>query len=85
MYTKSDLRTGDIVVTRDGSLGVVILDTNIILYQNNGFDDLDLFTEDLMSDDECRQCDIMEVYDGHEGAIGFLDYNGCDPIFRREE
>lgn len=81
---KSDLLTGDIVVTRGGELGVVILEKDIILYQTSGFDDLDLFTEDLMSVDECRNCDIMEVYSSI-GPIGFLDYKDDEPKWVRDE
>lgn len=86
MIKKSELMTGDIVVTRTGSLGVVILEKNIILYQNSGYDELDLFTDNMLSDDDCRDCDIMEVYRAPGGAaIGFLDYNDDEPLARRIE
>ena len=82
---KKDLRTGDIVVLRNGSIGVVILESNIILYQKDGYDDLDYFSDDLkdITDDD-RRFDIMEVY-RNSGPIGFLDYKDSDPIFERDD
>ena len=46
MFTKSDLETGDIIETRNGERGVVILDKNCIVYQAGGFDELDVFTDE---------------------------------------
>ena len=51
-FTKKDFRNGDIVVARNGEPGVVILDKEIIIYRDSGFDFLDMFTDDLLSDDD---------------------------------
>ncbi len=83
-FTKKDLRNGDIVVTRGGEPGVVILDKQIIIYKNDGYDEFDMFTDNLMSDDDERQCDIMQVYQG-SNHFSFLDYNDEIPAFVREE
>ena len=81
--TKNNLVSGDIVVTRNGKLGVVLVEREYILYQNDGVDFLDLFTEDLLSVDEDRNWDIIKVYRG--AVIGFYDYEDYEPIFERED
>lgn len=76
---KQDLRNGDIVLTRGGELGVVILDLEYVLYQNIGMDDLILFTDDLLADGLERDFDIMEVYRG----CSFIDLEDEMPIYQR--
>ena len=83
-FTKKDLKTGDIVVLRNGELGVVILDTEIILYQNIGFDDLDLFSDTLESLSDGEEYDIVSVYSGDGGPIGFYDYKDGHLVFDRD-
>lgn len=83
-FTKKDFQNGDIVVTRGGEPGVVIVDKEMILFQNGGFDCFDMFTDDLMSDDEERQCDIMRVYQG-DSLFGFEDYCVVNLVFDRKE
>jgi len=47
-FTKKDLHTGDIIETRNGERGVVILELDCILYQEGGLDIFEeVFTEDL--------------------------------------
>lgn len=86
-FTKQDLLTGDIVVTRCGQLGVIILEKDIILYQNAGMDVLSMYTDDLQDETdevEGADWDIMEVYRAEGGgAISFYDYKDCDPIYER--
>ena len=70
-FTKQNLQTGDIVVLRDKQLGVVILEKDIILYQAGGYEELCMFTDDLLSDLETDD-DIMCVYRGcYNGPTGF--------------
>ena len=83
-FAKKDLKNGDIVITRGGEPGVVILDKQIIIYKNDGYDEFDMYTDDLMSDDDEREWDIMQVYQGSNN-FSFLDYNGEIPVFVREE
>lgn len=59
-FTKQDLLTGDIVVTRGGELGVVLAEKDYILYQNDGLDFFDMFTEELLSEDEETNWDIKK-------------------------
>ena len=83
VFTKQDLLTGDIVVTRCGELGVVLAEKEYILYQNDGLDFYDMFTDTLLSEDEDNKWDIMKVYRGE--AISFFDYEDEEPIYEREE
>lgn len=83
-FTKKDLKTGDIVVLRNGELGVVILDTEIILYQNIGFDDLDSFSDTLEDINDGEEYDIVSVYSGDGGPIGFYDYKDGHLVFDRD-
>ena len=39
-FAKKNLKTGDIIETRNGELGVVILEKDCILYQAGGLDEL---------------------------------------------
>lgn len=80
---KQNLLTGDIVVTRGGELGVVLTEKEYILYQNEGLDFLDMFTEELLSKDGEKNWDIMKVYRGD--VISFFAYEDEEPIFEREE
>lgn len=76
---KTDLRNGDIVVTRDGSLGVVILDENNakILFQLDGMDSLENYSDDLRNDFMgMKELDVMEIH--HEAC--FLDFMLGEPI-----
>ena len=82
-FTKKNLQTGDIIETRNGELGVVILEKDCILYQAGGLDELDVFTEDLFVDGLEREGDIFKVYSDPEGPIGFNKRFGIAPVFRR--
>lgn len=81
--TKENLLTGDIIVNREGYLGIVIKELNTIYYQAIGSDPLDDFGNDLkyiFDDDE--NSDIMEVY----RHCSFLDIDNEDniPIYARD-
>ena len=82
-FTKKDLQTGDIIETRNGEFGVVILEKDCILYQAGGLDELDVFTEDLFVDGPERDGDIFKVYSDPEGPIGFNKRFGIAPVFSR--
>ena len=83
-FTKKNLQTGDIIETRNGKFGVVILEKNCILYQAGGLDELDVFTEDMFVDGPERDADIIKVYSDPEGPIGFNKRFGIAPVFRRK-
>ena len=81
--TKKDLRTGDIIVNRSGYLGVVILETETVLYQLIGSDYLDDFKDDLTFDDEdYRDGDVMQVY--RDSSFLDIDNNEDEPIYQRD-
>ena len=82
-FTKKNLQTGDIIETRNGEFGVVILEKNCILYQAGGLDELDVFTDDLFVDGPERDGDIFKVYSDPEGPIGFNKRFGIAPVFSR--
>ena len=82
-FTKKNLQTGDIIETRNGEFGVVILEKDCILYQAGGLDELDVFTEDLFVDGPEREGDIFKVYSDPEGPIGFNKRFGIAPVFSR--
>ena len=92
-FTKKNLQTGDIIETRNGKFGVVILEKNCILYQAGGLDELDVFTEDMFVDGPERDADIIKVYSDPEGPGQDSDKydkrKGCvhvivlEPYFRK--
>lgn len=51
MFGKKDLRSCDVVVRRDGGLGIVVESGNelVIVYQTGGFDTLDEFDDNLLN------------------------------------
>ena len=84
-FTKADLKTGDIIVTRDGLTGLVLIEKNIIIYQESGYDDLDVYKDDLASEEDFNY-DIVRVYRGwNDSPISFSDYEDeAEMIFERE-
>ena len=80
--TKNELRTGDIIVTEAGNIGVVLKDEGYILYQNSGLDWMDDFKDDLKYDDPaCKKSDIIKVYRG----CTFIDLDESVPEWERDE
>ncbi len=87
-FTKKDLKTGDIVVLRDRGLGVVILEKEVILYQNVGMNYLDDYEDDLLYANMMQEpeLDIMEVLRGwHDSPISFLDPYDGKLVFQRKD
>ena len=90
---KNDLRTGDIVVMRyNGELGVILLETNIILFQNNGREDLDDYDENMiyLYDDDAimevyRNADFREIDDEEDTPIYQSDVNWIRPSKEERE
>ena len=71
-FSKKDLHTGDIVECRNGERGVVILETDCIVWQAGGLDILDeVYTDDLFIDGQERSADIFKVYHDTDGVLGF--------------
>lgn len=90
MFGKKDLRSCDVVVLRDGWLGIVVESRNelVIVYQTGGFDTLDEFDDDLLNathfEDE-KQFDIMAVYRSPGVGNGFELYYEEEMVFCRDE
>ena len=90
MFGKDDLRSCDVVVRRDGCLGIVVKSGNelVIVYQTGGFDTLDEFDDDLLNathfEDEI-QFDIMAVYRSRGVGNGFELYYETEQVFCRDE
>jgi len=89
---KSDLRNGDIVVQRSGTLAVVIEGRETYLlypYAEGGYDFLDDFNEDMtyrFPEGKDDPSDIMQVYRSEYGAaVGFNDFEDEEPIYERDE
>lgn len=83
-FTKKDLHTGDIIENRAGERGVVILETDCIVYQAGGLDIFEeVFTDDLFVDGTDRSGDIFKVYHDTDGRLGFNKLFGLEPVFVR--
>lgn len=62
MFTKVDLRNGDFVEYRDGSIRLVVDDRLFGIYSSSA---LEYFTDQLLSNDRiCSNMDIIKVYRG---------------------
>ena len=74
-FTRNDLKTGDIVVSRDKSAGLVITQKNAIIYPSGGYDEIDWsFNDDLTSTEEDAY-DIVRVYRTMDcNALGYTNY-----------
>lgn len=59
-FTKSDLRSGDVVVERRGDVAIVCVETGALIYQD-GWSDFAKICEDLTDENESKY-DIMKVY-----------------------
>ena len=84
---KNELRNGDIVITRDGYVGVVIKTESeeYIMYANeSGYDSLDDYNEDMIHEYDPGDPDIMQVYRTDSGICSFMDYDDFEPIYERD-
>lgn len=46
-FTKADLKTGDVIQQRDGTIGIINRDLDMVIVKNGGWIDLDKFRDDL--------------------------------------
>ena len=72
--TVKELRTGDIIVLRNGTVGFYVEKDNegYILYGKSGFDCISIYNDDLTDGENGPEFDIMRAYRA-EGA--FIYYN----------
>ena len=87
MFTKSDLKNGDVVVRRNGWVEVVIVDLDVMV-SKNGWDSLSDIKEDLTdeeSDAFDNEYDIVKVYRPIEKyACTFNNYTKGKLMYDRE-
>lgn len=74
-FTRNDLKTGDIIVTRDKAVGLVITQKNAIIYPSGDYDVIDWnFNDDLTSMAE-DDYDIVRVYRTMDcDPLGYTNY-----------
>lgn len=74
-FTRNDLKTGDIIVTRDKAVGLVITQKNAIIYPSGDYDVIDWnYNDDLTSMDEDAY-DIVRVYRTTDSdPLGYRNY-----------
>ena len=85
---RDNLRIGDVVVQRDGALGFCfeIGGTVYILYQDGGYDDVELSLDEDMTDTVSgSDADIMQVYREEGGFLTFSDHVEGELIFERQK
>lgn len=86
IFTKKDLRNGDIAMNRLGELGIYLDEYDVLIYQNEGYDELAYtFNDDLSGAADDYYFDIMRVYHA-DGPLGFFDYeeNG-ELVYERDQ
>lgn len=88
-FTKKDLRNGDVVVFRNGDVGIAIPDQNVIVY-NDGYGYLSDRTDDLrlIGGEYCWNSDIMKVYrpnKPHHCRFHPCGYSAGTLVYERKE
>lgn len=65
MFTKYDLRNGDVIIRRNGWVEIAIPEVKAFLAENGGYDRIDSINEDLTDNGNSKsskQFDIVKVY-----------------------
>lgn len=84
---KNELRNGDIVITRDGYMGVVIKGESedyILFKECFDYDFLFNYDEDMIHEDDPEEGTIMKVYRSNSEICGFISYEDGDLVFERD-
>lgn len=83
---KNEFKNGDIIVQRNGELGIFLAGEDVIILQDSGYEAVDMAYNDDLSDGEGDpDFDIMEVYRADGGVISFTDYDEGDLLYERDE
>jgi hypothetical protein len=88
MFTKNDLKTGDVVKYRNGDIGIVFVELGSILFKDDSFERLDLFKEDLTVIPDVREYDIVAVRRptvSHECRFSAFEHDLGELVYEREE
>lgn len=89
VFTKSDLKNGDVIVRRNGWVEIVIVDLNVLVTNNEGWNDLSDVMEDLtdIDSDYDLNYDIVKVYrprEKHHCVFNELGYTKGELVYDRE-
>lgn len=84
-FTKADLRTGDFLVRRNGSVEVVMLATDSTICKTGGWNDLDDLTDELVEkDSNDTEWDVVKVYRPIDNSTTcFKRYHYGDLVYSR--
>lgn len=87
-FTKADLKSGDVVLRRDGSVEIVCLETGTLI-RRDGFDILDELTDDLRStfyyDDSDDVIAVRRPKQSHECQFCAFDEGLGELVYERED
>lgn len=85
MFTKSDLKNGDVIVRRNGDVEIAIVDRGVLV-SKTGWNRLRDVREDLTDDDDFdNEWDIMKVYrPDRDYQCQFYCEDRGNPIYDRE-
>ena len=82
---KNELENGDIIVLRDGELGLYLAEAEAFIYQESGSDDVDTtYNDDLTDIFYGPEFDVMQVYRSWIGVLSFRDYENGRLVFERD-
>lgn len=89
VFTKSDLKNGDIIVRRNGWVEVVIVDLNVLLCRDGGWNTLSDVKADLTDVDSeyDDKYDIVKVYrptEEHHCCFSISGYTQGELVYDRE-
>ena len=89
VFTKSDLKNGDVIVRRNGWVEIVIVDLNVLVTNNEGWNDLSDVREDLtdIDSEDDFDYDIVKVYrprEKHQCVFNKLGYTKGELVYDRE-
>lgn len=83
IFTKKDLKTGDIIVRRNDSIEVVNVELGGTLVKDGGYNELSSLKDDL-TESLCEDYDVMEVYRPKElYHFNFYGYEYGELMFDR--
>lgn len=86
---KEEFKNGDIIVFRNGDLGLYLQEWEIILFQEDGYDELDDYNDALeyepAYDENDHDYDMMQIFrDPFGGPPSFFDYEENMLVYERD-
>lgn len=86
-FTKADLKSGDVILRRNGTVGIVCLETNTLILPN-GWSDLKEINKDLTFDVYNEEFDIIAVRrptEQYDCQFRAFDFNCGNLIYERKK